>query len=125
MSIRITRLEPAYSDSRGDIINVLEAPIQHVTLITCNKGAIRGNHYHKKDGHYSYLINGLMEYVQMKLDDKVIEKAIIKAGEMVFTPAGYAHAMKFLEPSMFLALTTRKRDHGLYDEDTVKFELIK
>ncbi|HLD96893.1 MAG TPA: hypothetical protein VI934_00960 [Candidatus Nanoarchaeia archaeon] len=40
-------------------------------------------------------------------------------------PALIAHAYKALEDSVFLAITTKRRDKGGYDDDTFKIELVK
>ena len=123
MTIKIITVEPSFKDERGIITNVLEEPVNSVVLITCEKGAIRANHYHKEDSHWSYLISGKMEYYERRSKGK-LEKAIVKTGQMVYSASGVAHAMKFLEPSIFLALTTRNRLGGKYDEDTVKSKII-
>ena len=43
------RIVPAFSDHRGQIIDLLENEnINAVTVITFTKGAVRANHYHKQ-----------------------------------------------------------------------------
>jgi len=116
------KIEPSFVDGRGEISNLLEEPIEHVTLITSKSGAIRGNHFHREDSHYSYLLSGEFEYYQ--LVDGHTEKTVVKQGEMVFSATGIPHAMRFLEDSVFLALTTARRDQGRYEEDTHRYELI-
>ncbi|MBI2126639.1 MAG: hypothetical protein HYU02_04920 [Thaumarchaeota archaeon] len=122
LTIKVVNVKPSFKDDRGVIINILEEPINSAVLITCEKGAIRANHYHKEDSHWSYMIIGKMEYYEKKQGK--LEKAIVKAGQMVYSAPGVPHAMKFLEPSIFLALTTRKRLGGKYDEDTIKSKII-
>ena len=118
MKIKKIKVKSSFKDKRGVITNVLEEKINSVVLITCKKGAIRANHYHKKDSHWSYIISGSMEYYEENRSGK-IDKIIVKKGEMVYSAPKVPHAMKFLEPSVFIALTTKKRKSGKYDKDTV------
>lgn len=123
MTIKVVTVKPSFTDNRGMITNILEEPINSVVLITCKKGAIRANHFHQKDSHWSYMVSGKMEYYERNSNGQ-LEMTIIEAGQMVYSAPGVPHAMKFLEPSVFLALTTRKRSKGRYDEDTIKCEII-
>ncbi|MEE6246193.1 MAG: cupin domain-containing protein [Thermoproteota archaeon] len=124
MKIKKIKVKSSFKDKRGVITNVLEEKINSVVLITCKKGAIRANHYHKKDSHWSYIISGSMEYYEENRSGK-IDKIIVKKGEMVYSAPKVPHAMKFLEPSVFIALTTKKRKSGKYDKDTVPYKLIE
>ena len=36
-------------DKRGEILSIVDYNISNVSIITCNEGTIRSNHYHKKD----------------------------------------------------------------------------
>lgn len=124
MKIKKIKVKSSFKDKRGVITNVLEEKINSVVLITCKKGAIRANHYHKKDSHWSYIISGSMEYYEENRSGK-IDKIIVKKGEMVYSAPKVPHAMKFLEPSVFIALTTKKRKSGKYDKDTVPYKFIE
>jgi hypothetical protein len=54
--MRVIRVKPAVADRRGTITDVLDGiPVECVTLVTSNKGAVRGNHYHKKTTQYTYV----------------------------------------------------------------------
>tara|TARA_B100000949_G_C14235359_1_gene430896 strand:- start:40 stop:417 length:378 start_codon:yes stop_codon:yes gene_type:complete len=124
LKIKKIKVKSSFKDKRGVITNVLEEKINSVVLITCKKGAIRANHYHKKDSHWSYIISGSMEYYEENRSGK-IDKIIVKKGEMVYSAPKVPHAMKFLEPSVFIALTTKKRKSGKYDKDTIPYKLIE
>ena len=47
-------------DSRGDILSIVNVPIKNVSIINCNPGSIRSNHYHLKDFHYMYVLEGTL-----------------------------------------------------------------
>lgn len=103
-----------------------EIQITSVLLIISKKGSIRANHYHKKDTHYSYLISGKMEYTSKNLTRKRAKKTtrIVHAGEIIKTPPMMIHAMRFLEDTVFLALTTESRKRKDYERDTVRIQLV-
>lgn len=128
MPIKIMRnIKPDFTDERGDIIKLLDdgkTNIKSVLLITCKKGAIRANHYHKKDTHYCYMLFGSMEYTEQDFKTKKNETILVNKGDMVFTPPMTPHAMKFLEESAFLTLATESRHHDHYEDDTVRIRII-
>ncbi len=124
----IRNVKPFHIDQRGEMTYLIEgSEIKSVLRITCKKGSIRANHIHDKDSHYSYMLEGSMEYYYRKgFDDKAPVKHLkVKKGEIVYTPPKEAHAMKFLEDSVFLAFTTEKRDQKKYEKDLKRVELIK
>lgn len=122
----IIKINPAFEDERGAISNILEEPITHVAIITSKKGAIRANHYHPDQVQYEYLISGKYESCSkdLKKRDAEMEKQVIEPGNLVITPPMMAHAMKFLEDSVMLNLTTGMRDSKSYEQHTKKYKLI-
>lgn len=66
-----------------------------------------------------------MEYLWKDLSKKNSKRksVIVKAGEIIYTPPGVAHAMYFLEDTEFFAFTTRRRNKNDYETDTVKILL--
>ena len=107
---------PAFSDRRGDITNLLAFPTQHVALITSTPGAVRGNHVHQTDSHFTYLVSGRCRYTQVV--DGLLETCEMNAGDLILTAAGVPHALVAEEDSVFLALCTAQRMGGAYQEDT-------
>ena len=122
----VKKIEPAFGDEHGAISNILEEPITHVAIITSKKGAIRANHYHPAQTQYEYLISGRYESYSkdLKKKDAKMEKQVIEPGNLVITPPMIAHAMKFLEDSVMLNLTTGMRDSKSYEQHTKKYKLI-
>lgn len=122
------KIKPFHIDGRGEMSYLIEGVlIQSVLRIICKKGSIRANHIHTKDSHYSYMLSGSMKYYFKEgINNKnPLKHIIVKDGEMVYTPPTEAHAMKFLEDSVFLAFTTEKRNRNKYEEDLKRVELIK
>lgn len=125
----IKTIKPFNIDKRGEMSHLIEenkTRITSILLITSKKGAIRANHYHKKDTHFAYILEGKMEYTYQDLRSKVKNKktAIVKKGDIIYTPPMTIHAMKFLEDSVFLAITTEERDQKKYEKDTIRVKLI-
>lgn len=124
----VKKIIPFFTDDRGEMSYVIdgEAEINSVLYITCKKDAIRANHYHKKASHYSYMLEGSMEYIwyNVKSKNKKSQKIIVKKGELVYTPSMIAHAMKFLEKSSFLTFDLKQRGKGKYEEDLIRIKVI-
>jgi len=119
-------IDPAVKDGRGEITNIFEGRIEHIALITSQKNTVRANHYHKQDHQYIYLVSGAFESHSVDVcDTKKRQVLEIKPGDIVETPAMIAHAQKFTEDSVFLALTTRQREQGKYEEDTIAYPVIE
>ena len=124
---KIIKIESAFTDDRGEIRNIIDEPISHVAIITSKKGSIRANHYHPEQTQYEFLISGKYESVtkDLKEEGTEVEKSIITPNSLVITPPNIAHAMKFLEDSVMLNITTGARDNHNFDEHTKKYILIK
>ena len=122
----VKKIKPSFADERGMIANILEEPINHAAIITSKFGSIRGNHYHPKQFQYAYLISGRYESISKDINSKKskISSKIIKPGNLVITPPMVAHAMRFLEDSVLLNLTTGHRDSNKFTEHTKKYKLI-
>jgi len=118
-------LEKPFVDARGAIQPLVERAMGSALLITCKKGAVRANHYHKTDWHYAYLLSGAMEYYHRPTGStQKPEMLVVKSGEMVFTPPNVDHAMKFLEDTEFITLSRNTRDQASYEADVVRITLI-
>ncbi len=146
-------IQPEYVDQRGGITMVLDTGeakhksiaealakalndqgvlIRSVLLITSKKGTIRANHYHKTDFHYCYLLSGKMEYTEAPMKGEhppafgePRETAAVNTGDMVYTPPMSAHAMRFLDDTVFLAFARNSRLQENYEADTVRVKLIE
>ena len=109
-------ISPSFSDHRGSVSNILAFPTQHVALITSKPGAVRGNHVHQTDSHFTYLVSGRCHYHQVV--DDVVESCEMNVGDLILTAAGIPHALVADEDSVFLALCTAQRTGGRYEQDT-------
>lgn len=122
--------EPAFVDSRGAITNLVSgAPLAHAALITCNRGAIRGNHYHPKEGgdQYIYVLRGKLEaYSQAlpKYGSSERTRLVASDGDLLYCPVEVAHAYLALEPTRFLAIDGAARGPDRYELTTCPWVIL-
>lgn len=122
----LRHIDPAVVDPRGAITNIFEGKIEHIALITSKKGTVRANHYHKEDHQYIFLVSGAYESHSCDVQDPSKKQVLrVRPGDVVYTPPLIAHAQKFTEDSIFLALSTRQREQGKYEQDTLAFQVIE
>lgn len=129
MSIEVTHTKPEFVDERGYITRLIdtdEYPLRAVLEITGKKDTVRGNHYHKTDAHYVYCQSGRFEYSEKNPHDPdaKTETVVLEPGDLVLSKPGTAHAMKFLEDTVFYAFTTERRAQEQYEGDTVRIEIV-
>ena len=125
--IQVQKPPALHTDSRGAILLLKEIhrDVTSVLLITSNKGAVRANHYHKKDTHWTYLLSGKFRYAEKTLiKNGKIETITIHPGDMIISRPNIVHSMKFLEDSIMIVCTTERRNHKNYERDTVRVKLV-
>ena len=116
----VVRVKPAVTDARGTITDVLDGvSVECVTLLTSKKGAVRGNHYHKKTIQYAYVMRGRFRLFTQRPGQRVRAR-IVKAGELVVTPPLERHAFVALEDSLLLACAHGPRSGRSYEADTFR-----
>lgn len=116
----VVRRKPAFTDSRGTITDVLDGvPVECVTLLTTKKGAVRGNHYHKRTTQYAYIVHGRFRLFTQRGTQRV-KSRLVKAGELIITPPHEKHAFVALEDSLILACAHGPRSGRSYETDTYR-----
>ena len=109
-------------DSRGSIISIVDEKVKNVSIINCLPKTIRSNHWHKKDWHYMYVMEGVMEYFYV-IKNKIFFMKL-KKGDNVFTPPNELHATYFPVKTVLLVSSKNPRDKKTYEQDTVREKLI-
>lgn len=118
--MKVRRLRPAHADSRGAILDVLAGvKIDAITIITSKKGAVRGNHYHKRTIQYTYLVSGRLSYLTSGKSGKVARR-VLKPGDLVESPPGETHTFVALRDSVFLSLSRGPRQGIDFEKDTYR-----
>jgi len=117
------KVEVAFSDERGEIIDLLEKEEIHaITLITFVKGAVRANHFHKETTQWNYLIKGKIKLVTQIPGEKIIETVMLP-GELTVTRPNDRHALYAMENSEVMVFTKGPRGGKEYESDTFRLEV--
>lgn len=117
-----------YIDDRGKISNYeLTEPINLIGYIESKSGTVRANHYHPIQEQKCLLIKG--KYVSvikdLSIENSPIETRIIHPGDIAIIKPNVAHAMVFLEDSIFLNLVRGEREHENYGiTHTISYTLV-
>jgi nucleoside-diphosphate-sugar epimerase len=117
-----------YIDSRGKISNYeLTEPINLIGYIESKAETVRANHYHPIQEQKCLLIKG--KYISVIKDlsypNAQIQTQIIHEGDIAVIKPNVAHAMVFLEDSIFLNLVRGEREHENYGiTHTISYTLV-
>ena len=112
------------SGVRGDILSIVDTKVSNVSIITCNKGAIRSNHYHKKDFHYMYVLEGKIDYFYKSLHNQKVKYLSVLPGQNLFTPNNEIHATYFPLETKLIVSSGFPRDRVTYENDTVRVDFL-
>lgn len=116
-------------DDRGEIVNVADGNFKSVQVIVSKKGSVRSCHYHKKGGHWLYVLSGRMIYKEVALSsdpnppwDVVRE---VRAGEKVWSGPMIFHKTEFEEDTVLISCAITSLDTASYEADTVRDPLSR
>ena len=116
----VHHLEPAFHDNRGQITDIVQhTPFDSVTVITCVRGAIRGNHYHQESIQYLYVLSGRVRAFAQSPGGPV-EMVDLVAGDLLETPLLERHAIEVLEDAVLIVITRGPRGGIGYEDDTFR-----
>tara|TARA_B110000858_G_scaffold51774_1_gene59977 strand:+ start:15792 stop:16220 length:429 start_codon:yes stop_codon:yes gene_type:complete len=111
-------------DNRGSILSIVDEQVKNVSIISCNPGSIRSNHYHLNDFHYMYVLEGEIDYFFKKIDSDYVEYLKVKKGENIFTPPMEIHATFFPIKTTLIVSSLNSRDSETYEKDTVRVDFV-
>ena len=117
-----------FKDKRGFILDIFaNRPKDHCTLVSFNKKAVRGNHYHKKSTQYSFVVSGklMLFHCRVNKDGKLLgkpKKTILSKYSLVKHKPFHAHAFKAIEKSIMLAFADGVRGGRNYEKDTFRLK---
>ena len=111
-------------DVRGEILSIVDHSISNVSIITCNPGSIRSNHYHHSDFHFMYVLEGEIDYFFKDINSEEIHYLKVKTGDTIFTPDNEIHATYFPLRTRLIVSSKFPRDQITYEQDTVRCSLI-
>lgn len=110
-------------DKRGEIRDLIEEEnINSVTLVTFKKGAVRGNHFHKRTTQWNFVMEGSVALVT-KLPGKPQKRTILKKGDLAVTVPKEFHTIVGIEDfSQLVVFTKGPRSASQYESDTFRLE---
>lgn len=113
-------------EERGRIVPVADGEFKSVMVIESKKGAVRANHYHKRDAHVMFILSGKARYVEATMDQSsgIVSDKVYGPGEAIHTEPLVPHAMEFLEDTSMIVCTKNPRDYDTYMDDIVKVSLL-
>lgn len=121
--MKIIATEINHKDERGAIMDLVEgAEINAVTFISFKKGAVRGNHYHKRTMQWNYVLRGKIRMVT-QVGNEIAEETILEQGGFAVTEPMEKHALVGLEDSEMLVFTQGPRGGKEYESDTFRLEI--
>jgi len=112
-----------YFDDRGAIMNALpdNPVVRNVMFITGVEGAVRGQHKHKEDSHYTMVTRGLIQFEWIDQEGKH-QSMLLGKGDVVFSEPGEAHKFTFITSGEFIAMSTEPRTPEKYEKDLERIE---
>jgi dTDP-4-dehydrorhamnose 3,5-epimerase-like enzyme len=128
----IVPLDQPFVDARGVIQNLVLGSFTSSAIISSKPRAVRANHWHRTDWHFSYVVSGEVWYYERAITaadtladrDGALKKWVVPAGQMFFTPPRMAHAMAFPVDTAFITFAKNVREHDTHEEDVVRVPLI-
>lgn len=120
--MQVIHTKPNFTDARGEIRDIVTHKMfDAITYITCETGAVRGNHFHKQTVQYTYILKGKLEaYTQSENDSANRTSEIVEAGDLVIHEPSESHAFKALVPSEILSLSYGPRKGEDYESDNYR-----
>ena len=123
-------IKSVFTDKRGEIYDIfVHEPKDHCSLITFNKGSVRGNHFHKKSIQCAFILDGIFEICDAKVDEngefdkKNVKTYKVKKNCYISHPAYEAHAYTCLSNGgSVVVFTTGVRGGKYYEDDTYRLE---
>jgi oxalate decarboxylase/phosphoglucose isomerase-like protein (cupin superfamily) len=112
------------ADARGGILSIVDEPVMNVSIITCNPGSIRSNHYHRQDFHFMYVLEGEIDYFYKRRDTDEVGYIKVREGDNIFTPDNEIHATYFPVKTRLIVSSKLPRDQESYERDTVRVEFV-
>ena len=120
--MKIKKIKVAFKDERGAIADILsKQPIEYITIISSKKGAVRGNHFHKRSVQYNYVLKGKIKLLS-RMPQGNIRNVILKPGDLACNPPGEEHVLVALADSVFLVFTRGPRGGKNYEKDTYRLK---
>ena len=103
MNSLINFIEPEFehTDDRGSLVQLFSRGWKQVNVVRSEKGSFRGEHYHKNNIEFFYVVSGSFRLLLDKSDEH--EEYVIKSGSMFTVEPNVIHTFDYLEDSIVIA----------------------
>lgn len=103
--IRKLNVDFFQTDPRGTICQILSIPNSQVNYLFTKKGAKRGNHYHKKNKEFFFLISGKVKIsvCSAEIPEKK-EEIVFSEGDLFVVDPYTIHSFDFLEDTQMTVI---------------------
>ncbi len=113
-----------YKDQRGTIMDIFVGePYEHCVIIYCNKGAVRGNHFHKRSAQADFMLSGKMRAYCRKQGSKKVETFVMSQNDVTHWEKGEAHEFIALGKCAFISFVNGPRGGDKYETDTYRLKI--
>lgn len=106
-------LKPKFErqDKRGELVEIINGKnFKNLSYGDMKKGAVMGNHFHKKTSVSFFLTKGGAQITLKDIKTGKENKLIINQGEGVEIPPYHHHIIKFIKTSSFIMSKSLKYD---------------
>lgn len=122
--MKIEHKKPDFKDERGTITDIFtNAPKDHATVIFSKKGAVRGNHYHKKSTQYIFVVSGQLTVLTQKVGQKRIYRHILKPNDLIRHEPLESHTLIADKDTIFFGFADGLRGGRNYEKDTFRLKI--
>jgi quercetin dioxygenase-like cupin family protein len=111
-----------HKDKRGTIKDLHIEGKSGVTLVTFTKGAVRGNHFHRKTIQSDFILSG--DLLCITQTEGFEQTRIVKAGDTIVHSPQTIHAYRALSDASMVSCVHGTRVGEDYSKDTFKYDII-
>ncbi|WP_300851845.1 cupin domain-containing protein [uncultured Bacteroides sp.] len=96
----VKKIEPdfSFSDSRGELVQLIHQGYRQINVITSKKGVVRGGHYHKENSEAFYIISGKLE---LTVGEACLQ---FQAGDFFGIEPYDRHSFYFMEDTILVSM---------------------
>lgn len=100
--IKKMEIEFCHKDERGELLQLISQGYNQINVLKSNKGAERGEHYHKENKEAFYVVEGSV-IVKAEKGAKV-EKRVFETGDFFIVPPMVKHSFLYPENNVCIQL---------------------
>lgn len=123
---KVELADGGFTSPAGHIYNLKHGGCSgSVSVLLCNAGTTRGNHYHREDSHWLFVVSGKVDYYERAVGNT--ERPLPQSfgpGEMFYTPPMREHVSYFPVDTVLVSISDRTRTHEEHEKDLVRVKIL-